>query len=121
MEWTEGLCTNIGLSQFVAMDQNPVDGYEIQNICCANSRVMLQLKLVEASKEEDAHAQDDDEGLSHGIKFWSFISSPWAHTDRLIWDDSYFSAVTTVEQLAKLGIRFIGLFKNTTKKNHDLS
>ena len=69
---------------------------------------MLRLKFVEAIEEEDAHAQDDDEGLSHGIKFWSFISSPWAHTDRLICADSYFSSVTPVEELEKLAYASLG-------------
>ena len=53
----------IGLKQFVAMDQKPVNGCEIQNIFCACSRVMLKLKLEKAEEEEDAHAQDNDEGF----------------------------------------------------------
>ena len=47
------------------MDQNTVDGFETQNICCDHSIVVLRLKLVEAREDEDAHTQDDDEGLSH--------------------------------------------------------
>ena len=98
------------------MNQNPVDGCEIQNMCCARSRVMLRFKLVEAAEEEDAHAQDDGEGLSHGFKFLRFLSSPRAHTDCLICDYSYFASVTTVEDLEKLGLCFIGVGKTATKK-----
>ena len=111
-----GFWINIGLPQFVAMDRKPVDGCEIQNICCARSRVMLRLKLVEAAEEEDAHTQDDDEGFPHGFKVLRFLSSPWAHTDRLICSDSYFASVTAVEELEKLGLRFIGVVKTATKK-----
>ena len=60
MKWTGGFWINIGLPQFVAMDRKPVDRCEIQNICCAHSRVMLRLKLVNSAEEEYAHAQDDD-------------------------------------------------------------
>ena len=42
---------------------------------------------MDAAEEEDVHAQDDDEGLSHGFKVLRFLSSPWAHTNRLICAD----------------------------------
>ena len=45
-----------------------------------------------------------------------FLSSPWDHTDRLIRADSYVASVTTVEELVKLGLRFIGVVKTATKK-----
>ena len=51
-----GFWINIVLPQFVAMDLKPVNGCEIQNICCASSRVILRMKLVEAAEKEDAHA-----------------------------------------------------------------
>ena len=44
-----------------------------------------------------------------------FLSSPWAYTDCLICADSYFASVTTVEELAKLGLRLIGVVKTATK------
>ena len=37
----EEFCINIGLPSFVAMNQNPSDGCEVQNICYARSRVMI--------------------------------------------------------------------------------
>ena len=70
---------------------------------------------MEAAEEEDVHAQDDDEGLLHGLKVLMFLSSPRAHTDFLICSDSYFASITTVEKLAKLGLRFIGVVKTAAK------
>ena len=59
MDCAGGSWINIGLPQFLDMDRKPVDGCEIKNICCACSRVMLRLKLVEAVEEKDSHLQED--------------------------------------------------------------
>ena len=40
---------NMGLPMYVAMDQKPEDGLEIQNCCCAISGVMCQFKLVKTA------------------------------------------------------------------------
>ena len=98
------------------MDWKPVNGCENQHICCACSIITLRLNLVEAAEEEDVHAHDDDEWLSHGFKVLRFLSSPWDHTDFLICSDSYFASVTIVEELVKLGLHLIGSVKTTTNK-----
>ena len=41
-------------------------------MCFAFSRVMIGLKLVESAGKENAHAQDDDELLSHGFNVFIF-------------------------------------------------
>jgi hypothetical protein len=41
---------NIGLPMYVAMDQKPEDGLEIQNACCAHNGIMFQIKLVKTAK-----------------------------------------------------------------------
>jgi Transposase IS4 len=41
---------NIGLPMYVAMDRKPEDGLEIQNACCAQSGIMLQIKLVKTAE-----------------------------------------------------------------------
>ena len=40
-----GFWINIGPPKFVAMDQKPVDGREIKNNCCANSRVIASIEI----------------------------------------------------------------------------
>ena len=54
--------------------------------------------------------------MSNVFKVLRFLSSPWDHKDRLICADSYFASVTTVEELEKLSLRFIGVVKTATKK-----
>ena len=48
---------NIGLPMYVAMDRKPEDGMEIQNVCCAISGVMCQLKLVKTAAANAEEAQ----------------------------------------------------------------
>jgi Transposase IS4 len=43
---------NIGLPMYVAMDRKPEDGCEIQNCCCGNSGIMMQLRLVKTAAAE---------------------------------------------------------------------
>ena len=54
--------------------------------------------------------------MSNGFKVLRFLSSPWDQKDRLIYADLYFASVTTVEELEKLSLRFIGVVKTATKK-----
>jgi hypothetical protein len=35
---------------YVAMERKPEDGMEIQNVCCAHSGIMFQLKLVKTAE-----------------------------------------------------------------------
>ena len=40
---------NMGLPMYVSMDRKPEDGLEIQDLCCAKSGIMCQLKLVKTA------------------------------------------------------------------------
>jgi Transposase IS4 len=51
---------NMGLPMYVAMDRKPEDGCEIQNSCCGNSGILLQLKIVKSAAAEVAAMADDD-------------------------------------------------------------
>ena len=53
---------------YVSMDCKPVNGYEIQNICCGCSQIMMQLKIVETAEEEEANIWEDEHGQLHGTK-----------------------------------------------------
>ena len=52
-----GSWINKGLPMYVAMDRKPEDGAEIQDSCCGKSNVMMRLKIVKSSTEEDAIRQ----------------------------------------------------------------
>ena len=53
-----GSWINDGLPHFVAMERKPDDGCEIQNSCDGRSGIMMRLKLVKTSQEEDRDAND---------------------------------------------------------------
>ena len=97
---------NHGLPQYVAIDRNPVDGCEIQNIACARSQVMLQLKLVKAAEEDDSHTKEvevNGKKLNYGTLVVKELLKPWKHSrgpPMIVCGDSYFASVQTVEELA---------------------
>ena len=47
-----GTWINCGLPMYVAIDRKPEDGMEIQNACCANVGIMMQMKIVKSAVEE---------------------------------------------------------------------
>ena len=102
---------------YVAMDRKPVNGCEIQNVCCARSQIMMQIKIVETAEEEDANQQVDDDGQLHGTKVMLDLIKPWHNDgDRLLCADSYFASVPAVIALRNVGWRFIGVIKTSTKQ-----
>jgi hypothetical protein len=56
---------NEGLPMYVQMDRKPENGAEIQNACCAESGVMLSLRIRKTTAE-DHEGQDPDKG--HGTR-----------------------------------------------------
>jgi len=49
-----GTWINKGLPMYVAMDRKPENGAEIQDSCCGKSNIMMRLKLVKSSTEEES-------------------------------------------------------------------
>ena len=108
---------NIGLPMYIAIDRKPVNGCEIQNVCCARSRIMMQIKIVETAEEEDTHAREDQDGMLHGTSVMINLLKPWHHDgERVVCGDSYFASVSAVTEMKKVGIRFIGVIKTATKQ-----
>jgi len=87
---------------YIAMECNPDNGCEIQDICNGCARVMLKLKVVKQSVAGDAH--EDDNHLPHGGKVLNEFIMPWAYNwvTQIICADSYFSLVATAEELDKM-------------------
>jgi Transposase IS4 len=82
---------------------------------------MIQLRLVKTASEtnsEEANADEvrERESLLHGTRILKELVEPWAHSDRVICADSYFSSVSAVEELTKMQLRFIGVVKTATRK-----
>jgi hypothetical protein len=84
---------NLGLPQYVAIDRKPENGCEIQNSACAQSGIMLRLRLVKTPDAEDPNGIEVGNGMLHGTAIMKFLVEPWAHTGRLVCGDSYFASV----------------------------
>ena len=115
--WQGGHWINLGLLQYVAIDCKPENGCEIQDAACGRSSVMLSLKLVKSAECEEAHTVGDEDGLPHGTKVMKELLTPWIGTGvQIVCADSYFASVKAVEELDRLGFRFIGVVKMATNK-----
>jgi hypothetical protein len=102
---------------YVAIDRKPVNGCEIQNVCCGRSRIMMQIKIVETAEEEYTHTLENQDGLLHGTRVMINLLVLWHHDgERVVCGDSYFASVSAVTEMKKLGLRFIGIIKTATKQ-----
>ena len=100
---------------YIAIDQKPENGYEIQNSACSESGVMLRLLLVKSEEYYHLHTQDNNEGLQHGTAILKYLVVPWANSERSVCADSYFASVSSAEEMMRIDIRFIGVVKTVTK------
>ena len=111
---------NEGLPMYVAIDRKPENGCEIQNVCCGDSGIMIQVRLVKTSEEESTRPQEvdgqQDGMLPHGGKIMFDLIRPWLYSRRIICADSYFSSVATATEALRLGVGFIGVVKTATRQ-----
>lgn len=106
---------NTGLPMYVAIDRKPENGCEIQDAACGKSGIMIRLKLVKTSVEEQANRIEDNTPGLHGTRVLLDLVRPWAHSNRLVCADSYFASVGAAMALKNIGLRFIGVVKTATK------
>ena len=107
---------NVGLPQYIEIDRKPENGCEIQNVADGVYGIMIQLKFVKTSSEEDLHSTEKHDGFLHGTKAIFNILQPWLNTQRrVVIADSYFVLVQSCGDLNKLGLRFIGLVKTAIR------
>lgn len=104
----------VGLPRYVAIDRKPENGCEIQDSCCGRSGILLRLELVTTAEEE---AQKESEGdLLHGTAVMRRLVKPWSGSGRIVCVDSYFASVTAAEMLLNMGLKFIGVINNATRR-----
>ena len=82
---------------FVAIDQKPENGCEIQNSACSESGVMLRLLLVDSEEDSHLHTQENNGGLQHGTAILKYIVVSWANSERGVCADFYFASVSSAE------------------------
>ena len=78
---------------------------------------MLRLLFVKDEKYSDIHTQENNKGLDHRTAILKYLTLPWANSERGVCADSYFSSVSSAEDMMLLGLRFIEVVKTVTKKS----
>lgn len=106
---------NCGLPMYIAMDRKPENGCEIQNVCDGQTGIMLRLLLVKLTKSANRDLPAKGDATNHGTKVIQWLCSPWAKTNRIVYADSYFASVQTARELYKMGLRFTGVVKTSSR------
>ena len=75
---------NAVFPQYIVIDRNTENGCEIQNAADGVSGIMMLLKLVNNSSEEDLHYREEHDGLLHGTKVMLHIFQPWINKQRSV-------------------------------------
>ena len=85
---------------YIAINQKPDNGCEIQDADCGRSKIMIRLKLVKTFTEEAADIIEEDEnGHLHGTRVLLSLILPWDNSDRIVCADSYFASVGAAKTL----------------------
>ena len=79
---------------------------------------MLHLLLMKYEQEYDIHAKENKEYLVHWTDIIKYLTLPWANSECGVCADSYFYAVSSAEEVIRLGLQIIGIVKTSTKKSH---
>ena len=104
---------SVGLPMYVAIDRKPENRYEIQNVACGRSGIMLCLKIVTTAADQAANISATERGLLHGTAVLQQLVAPWMGSGRIVCADSYFASVEAAEALRSSGLSFIGVVKTT--------
>jgi hypothetical protein len=104
---------NEGLPMYVQIDRKPENGAEIQNACCAESGVMLRLRIRKTATHD---RQGHDTETGHSTAILKELVSPWARSGRVVVADSFYASVEAARELFKIGLRFVGVVKIVTRQ-----
>ena len=99
----------------MATERKPDNGFEIQDKSDVRSKAMIRLKLVKGYIENGLLGNEDPGGL-HGKRVTKQLVAPWRNSGRVVCADSYFASVPCTIAMRDMGLRFIGVVKNATKK-----
>jgi hypothetical protein len=111
-----GSWINKGLPMYIAIDRKPENGCEIQNSACGVSGVMLQLKIVKGAIYNGVNDENYQHDMNHGTRVLMELVEPWFDSRRIVCADSYYSSVSTAQELLQRRLRFIGVVKTATRK-----
>ena len=85
------------------MERKPDNGCEIQDACNRRSKVMIRLKLVKGSVDNELLENEDHGGL-HGTRVMKQLVLPWRNSGRVVCADSYFASVPCAIAMRDMGL-----------------
>ena len=92
----------MGLPLYIATDQKPENGCEIQKYACGISGVMLRLRLLKTAEERNTeHTTTGDDGFLHGTQFLKTFVAPRTKSNRIVCADSYFAFCWLLQGIEK--------------------
>ena len=78
---------------YISIERKIRNNCEIQNAECSKSGVMLRLLLVKDKQDSDIHAQENNEGLTHGTDIIKYLTLTWYNSEQGFCADFYFASV----------------------------
>ena len=82
------------MPQYILIDRKTENGCEIQNNDDGVDGIMMKLKFVKTSSEEDLHSTEEHDGLFHGNKVILNLLQTWVNKQRrVVSTDIYFALV----------------------------
>ena len=101
---------------YVATDRKLESVCEIQNTACGRSGNMLCLHLVTNAADQRQRRTPAESRLLLGTVVLKRVVSNWAGTDQFVCGDSYFTSVEAALELKSMGLRVVGVVKNSTTR-----
>ena len=96
------LWVNLGFPMYIAIDQKPENGCDIQKSACSRSSVMLRNRLVKTVEEyESEHTTEEDDRLINYTQVLKTLVASWANNNRTMCADSYLASIDCSEELKK--------------------
>ena len=99
----------------IAIDKKPENGCKLQNSGCGISGVMLWLLVVKSEEDSNLHTTKNNIGMAHGMAILKFLTLSWSNSQRDVFTDLYFTSVSSVEEMMRIGLRFIDVVNIATK------
>ena len=75
---------NADFPQYISIDRKPENGFDIQNAADGISVILMQLKLVKSSSEEDLRSTEEHDGLLHVTKVIFNLLQPCVNKQRRV-------------------------------------
>ena len=94
-QWYGHVCNwiNLGLKFYIAINHNPDNGAEIQDIDCGVSGIIIIFKMVKVVQYYGEN--DGGDGFINGTKVLLNSVKQWYNTNQLVSEDSYFYSIST--------------------------